>query len=1486
MQCVLIRNENTNEIEKVFAPNGKESILFNKFMQIFDDKEKAYNNYRRIYNSDILKYWASPELSYIVELLLYNNMKKDDNILSISENFLIKELNRILDYNDINYIEAINKLFYEVINYPIYATDNNENYYINDIAINELINYQSTNQVNVTFTKDDEDIKYSISDNLRNIIYKNLDENGEPLLIDGSYIFRNSLYKAYKQSNKKKTITSKNTSYSNIEETLVSSDVKELLDLLEIKTKIPYKLINDPFTFWKARYFNNEILINTHYALPNILTDTWHEYSHPILLYLKNNNSSVFYNLYTSLKDTPEYEEILKITEEKIKKIYNGNIDNYIEELLATTIGYAANTKKPLSIRLKDFLRKLFKYIQRLLGIDIYSYINLKDLSPTTSFQDFLEMIIDPYSRFIYNKNVKELSEFEKDIILIQAEQDDFLKEIEQNIYENAPIQEEEEVIDITNETPSETVENVIAYNEEDTKEDFEIKTILLTVGEEINSKKEYISILPEEKSILKFLKTPKSEKQRDLSTKSELIFNRKIGKESVKLTSNFLKYLKENITQAIDIMTNFTDSKKLKSNLSDHEKEIIIEEFLPYFKDNINKYVKRKYNYDFESKNQKIFIKNKILAKAYEEFIHKNYYIIPIYDTKEEELLLETKKYSYNILFALTEEGKNNFQEFNDILLNTGFLVKIGHVFDIYKDGKKLINNINATGWVIRVKFRDTNDDLEKYFYYEFQSDIVDMNPFLLEVLFYENLKTNRLSRSLMAFKANLEKFGISYENDRLKYIITEIEHKINDMNLTINNLLNEVTSHEKIKRKIIKDKVKNISDLEGFLGTLTKKQFDILKRIASENDPARFEKKIKSFFKNRYNEISNLYITNINQILGKMDIIDQFTLPFIKKVIYNYKGTHTKPIYNINKTIQDIGLKIENYKKDIKKLERITWRARYLLSEEGMSMKQHIQNYIYSYIDREERFIDKNIKKHLKDIQYLNNTFFQKSLIFALLDAKKNGQTKVYFNTPEYMEKIHDAIGPYIDNTYFLSKYTEFLNPDGNINMELKEKSIEIINMIKFILLNPLLNAASYINNKSNSTVFNTIEKVKEKYIQIIEGLLFSDKNQLYKTAADIVYNSNALTLLLFNNNIFTLIEDTSEDSLILINIEKDILPSLNNGKKVIYELIQNVSNITHKINTYLLNNTKVSRKNMLLHEYKAALDNIIIKEIDNEMQQNKIPEKLDNFNVKKILIEYFTQLFIFKMSGFDIKKDFLIKINELLNNEEYINNISQIEEILFSDQIKLSAQLSYQDTLENILEIMFNKFLYKNLSIRINVNIITRIEKFLKDMLSFKKGGFITALDKIATNIDTLEEGRKPKNITYKRVNISELNTPVFEVDISNMTLDALPRFSKLDTFPDIIKETIGNILSYYNLDSYKELFYDDFSSLNMLYSIAYRIPEGYEKEQNVLLNYIQQYPIDVSIEYDITDVKDYIEQIELSKEFKSKSDNILLNKICYE
>ena len=74
MACTVQRDPKTNEIQKVLAPNGKESILFKELNNQLGDKEKALDAYSYVYTDNFINSFGNwQEDNNLSDLLDENN---------------------------------------------------------------------------------------------------------------------------------------------------------------------------------------------------------------------------------------------------------------------------------------------------------------------------------------------------------------------------------------------------------------------------------------------------------------------------------------------------------------------------------------------------------------------------------------------------------------------------------------------------------------------------------------------------------------------------------------------------------------------------------------------------------------------------------------------------------------------------------------------------------------------------------------------------------------------------------------------------------------------------------------------------------------------------------------------------------------------------------------------------------------------------------------------------------------------------------------------------------------------------------------------------------------------------------------------------------------------------------------------------------------------------------------------------------------------
>jgi hypothetical protein len=93
MACSIIRNRETKKIEKVLAPNGKESVLYNNILSIESNPESALKIWAQVYTPSFKAWfgnWENKEGSKVVDengepLLVYHGSGEKFNIFKPNE---------------------------------------------------------------------------------------------------------------------------------------------------------------------------------------------------------------------------------------------------------------------------------------------------------------------------------------------------------------------------------------------------------------------------------------------------------------------------------------------------------------------------------------------------------------------------------------------------------------------------------------------------------------------------------------------------------------------------------------------------------------------------------------------------------------------------------------------------------------------------------------------------------------------------------------------------------------------------------------------------------------------------------------------------------------------------------------------------------------------------------------------------------------------------------------------------------------------------------------------------------------------------------------------------------------------------------------------------------------------------------------------------------------------------------------------------------
>jgi len=112
---------------------------------------------------------------------------------------------------------------------------------------------------------------------------------------------------------------------------------------------------------WSGKFENGVVYLNKRYLNS---TSVFHEFAHPLIETLKNNNSSAYSDLKSQINGTKEGREILKDVKEKYKNL---SAEEQMEEAIVETIARYSSGK--LNTATPSFINSLIRFIKKMLGL-------------------------------------------------------------------------------------------------------------------------------------------------------------------------------------------------------------------------------------------------------------------------------------------------------------------------------------------------------------------------------------------------------------------------------------------------------------------------------------------------------------------------------------------------------------------------------------------------------------------------------------------------------------------------------------------------------------------------------------------------------------------------------------------------------------------------------------------------------------------------------------------------------------------------------------------------------------------------------------------------------------------------------------------------------------------------------------------------------------------------------------------------------------
>ena len=185
-----------------------------------------------------------------------------------------------------------------------------------------------------------------------------------------------------------------------INKEITQTSMVELFKHLDKKFGIKGEIINDPAKKWKGALVGEKTpTVNMAYAN---LSDGFHEYSHAFLMSLRLHNKELFLRLYNDLSSTKEWKEISERAHKRIREKYGEkNLEDAIEEVLATALGWAAEKQyNTLSEKFKRIIAAILSWVKTVFNVTNNLPLSTASMNVSTSLSEVVDLFVDPNVRF------------------------------------------------------------------------------------------------------------------------------------------------------------------------------------------------------------------------------------------------------------------------------------------------------------------------------------------------------------------------------------------------------------------------------------------------------------------------------------------------------------------------------------------------------------------------------------------------------------------------------------------------------------------------------------------------------------------------------------------------------------------------------------------------------------------------------------------------------------------------------------------------------------------------------------------------------------------------------------------------------------------------------------------------------------------------------------------------------------------------------
>ena len=677
--------------------------------------------------------------------------------------------------------------------------------------------------------------------------------------------------------------------------------------------------------------------------------------------------------------------------------------------------------------------------------------------------------------------------------------------------------------------------------------------------------------------------------------------------------------------------------------------------------------------------------------------------------------------------------------------------------------------------------------------FFYQIQKENEELKSDLIKYKL-ELEKEREITQNLKDTYLNINYFDdptnnidvIIYEN--IKFIKEENEKKLNELNLSYENLV-KLTKKENLQ---IKNSIRET--LENYDNKLSISINSNMNQSIFDNIE-KYENKIESLLEINFNK--EKYSLMLNQ---KFELVTEEN-NFLKGKIMQEKINLIEKISDFNKenSLTNIEI-IKNLLNELDEEKNNFFNNQFLIPIESLSqsLNESKQN---EKILKEQNEKMKNIcdelKNKIENIMIEKNNIIEKSKELLIESEKKYSKEKVLYSEISKLKKEIEILKN--KNDYLLKTNTSLNEQIENINnrieFQIKTKSNE-----NDIIINQKNLMIEELSNKLVKSKFD-IENYEKKIEELNEEI-----NQMKKSISDDSDNENYYqkeSKEQINNKNIQKKNNTFYNEFMTIKNEKDIIENKFNNLNNQYNILKNNMIILSKEKEELENNNNNLKKLMSQNEKNQLSnnDNELLKNIQKNIRQiyqihfnkSEINSKNDLIMLKEIN-EKLSQKQI--IQSLKIKDEFPLEQSE--NSQFYENLILFILNLKCQNKLEIGKLINeYENKEKNTIDYYDKSGITTNINSSVNT-IGNNYRKTIEELKSTLEEKYEQMEDRIRTSCSIEDLEKILLEIKYLYEQIIEYIIQSFynsKTDLSNNNILTIQM--QLEKYHQIINNTNGNL-----------------------------------------------------------------------------------------